>query len=312
MKKFFWGVLVACLLVGCNNSTVNKKEEDTDSIFKEELIAVANIGESLGKKLPDEIIIDEVQEIFNGIFDLAIFESHTENYGDVVQGAGSDGNGGKIFCCKLPVEVKFIGSKASVEKFVDYFEGIENIVSFGDFNVEALEDEKYEVTTIINFLGKDVGGSLASGKREYTIKKNEIEVEEEGDTTLRNFDLAMIIRPSNSDSASISLGALGNDSKVYSDENVRKDVNVTFSNEGSSYYCEYNIGGLSTKKASIKPNGNILFDILSCDVVESDDEVGVDLHIVNNSNKKVSVVIYEDDGRVKVVTKSGSVEVKEQ
>jgi len=249
MKKVWIGILLIFLLTGCadNNKTT---KNTTDDIFKEELVAISKIGDAKGKKLPEELIIDEIKETFNGIFDLAIFESHKETYGEVVQGAGSDGNGGRIFCCKLPVDVEFVGTEASVHRFVEYFEDVEEVVSFGDFKVETLDDEKYEVNTVVSFLGKATGGNLAEGKKEFTIKKNEVEVNEEEEISLRNFDVSMIIRPSNSDSSSISLGVVSDkDYRVYSDENLKKDIKVIFSNSGNNYYYEYSIGSMVSTKA---------------------------------------------------------------
>jgi len=311
MKKVLAGAIAIFLLAGCGNNT-SKERTTADAVFKEELVAVSKIGDAKGKSLPEQLILEEIKETFNGIFDLDIFESHSEDYGDIIQGAGPDGNGGRIFCCKLPVDVKFIGPESSVERFVEYFEKIDDVVSFGDFKVKALENEKYEVNTVISFLGKAAGDSLSEGKREFAIKKNEIEVKEKDEVSLRDFDISMIIRPSNSDSAAISLGVLdGKDYRIYSDENVKKDIKVTFSNSGSNYYCEYNIGNSNFIKAPIKPNGNILFDILSCDVIELEDNIAVDLHVINNSNKKVSIATYEDnDNRVNIVEKVGSVEVR--
>jgi len=312
MKKFLIGAVVVLLLSGCSNNNSQEKTS-TSAIFKEEMTAVSKIGDLTGKKLSDELLIEDVKEVFNGIFDLAIFESHAEEYGEVTQGAGSNGEGKKVFCCKLPVNVTFVGTKASVKRFVEYFEEIENVVSFGDFKVKAIDEDKFEVNTIVNFLGKSTGGTLSPTKKEYTIRKNEVEVKEDDEFKLRDFDVSMIIRPSNSDSSAISLGVVEDkDYRIYSDENTKKDVTVTFSNEGGKYYSECSIGEIKSEKAQIKPNGNILFDILSCDIVEMDDEISVDLHIINNSNKKVSVITYNDDGRVNVVEKSGSIEVKKQ
>ena len=310
MKKCLFSILVIFLLAGCSDKV--EEELDTDIIFKEEIVSVSEIGNARGKVLADEILVEEIDEIFNGIFDLAIFESSTVEYGEITQGAGSNGEGKKVFCCKLPVNVKFIGTEKSVEKFVEYFKEIDNVVSFGEFNIESLEDDKYEVTTLVNFLGKATGGSLSTGKKQYAIKKNEVQVQEEEDIVLRDFDVSMIIRPNNSDSASISFGVTEEkDYRIYNDGNEKKDVNITFSNEGSKYYCEYSFGKDSTTKAEIKPSKNILFDILSCEVENSDDKVAVDLYIFNNSNKKVSLDIYDDkDGRVNISEKVGSVEVK--
>lgn len=310
MKKVLIAGLAVLLLSGCGNKT--EKEENTDNIFKDELVLVSEIGDETGRVLADEILVEDVEEVFNGIFDLAIFESHSEEYGEVTQGAGSDGNGGRVFCCKLPVDVKFTGSEASVERFVEYFEEIDNVVSFGDFNVEKIEDEKYEVNTVINFLGKAAGGNLTSDTKNYTVKKNAVEVKEEDKVSLRDFDVSMLIRPSNSDSSAISLGVMSDkDYRIYSDDNEKHDIKVTFSNEGSKYYCKCAIGDNTTSNVVIQPDSKILFDILSCEVIEADDIISADVHIINNSNKKVSVVIHDDeDGRVKVVEKVGSVEVK--
>lgn len=310
MKKVLIAGLAVLLLSGCGNKT--EKEENTDNIFKDELVLVSEIGDETGRVLADEILVEDVEEVFNGIFDLAIFESHSEEYGEVTQGAGSDGNGGRVFCCKLPVDVKFTGSEASVERFVEYFEEIDNVVSFGDFKVEKIEDEKYEVNTVINFLGKAAGGNLTSDTKNYTVKKNAVEVKEEDKVSLRDFDVSMLIRPSNSDSSAISLGVMSDkDYRIYSDDNEKHDIKVTFSNEGSKYYCKCAIGDNTTSNVVIQPDSKILFDILSCEVIEADDIISADVHIINNSNKKVSVVIHDDeDGRVKVVEKVGSVEVK--
>jgi len=310
MKKVLIGALVVSVLTGCGNNS--KDEVNTNVIFKDELAIVSSIGEARGKTLASELLLEDVKAVLDDIFELAIFESSDVKYGEVTQGAGSDGNGGRIFCCKLPVEVTFTGSEASVERFVKYFDELDMVVSFGEFDITALEEDKYKVSTLISFLGKDSGGSLASDKKQYTIQKNAVDAEKHEEVSLREFDIAMIIRPNNSDSASISLGAVTDqDYRVYSDSNSKQDIKLTFSNEGSKYYCEYVIGNGDSKKALLNPKGNILVDILSCDVVRSDDEIAADLYVVNNSNKKVSFAVYDDeDSRVKFVEKVGSIEVK--
>jgi len=310
MKKFLVGVAVAAMLTGCGEKV--DKENNTAAIFREEIATVSKIGDATGKELSDEIVLAEIDWIFENIFESDIFEDFSVKYGEIVQGAGSDGHGGKVFCCKLPVDVMFAGNEKCVEEFVKYFEDIDKVISFGDFKVDEIEDGKYEVHTVINFLGKASGGSLEGSKKLYTIKKNEVEVEEEEQIVLRDYDISMVIRPSNSDAAAISLGVINDgDHRVYNDENLKKDVNVTFSNDGNKYYCKYNIGDDEVEEALITPSGNILFDVLSCDVEESDDEIEVDLHVFNNSNKKVSIAVFDDkDGRVNIVEKVGNVEVK--
>jgi len=309
MKKVIAYLLIIFLLTGCGKDS--DKSETVNSVFKDEFLAISEISEAKGKHLSDEIKAEEIDEIFKGIFDLAIFESSSVEYGEVVQGAGSDGNGGKVFCCKLPVNVTFTGTEASVEKFVKYFEEVDEVISFGDFKVNETEDGKYEVNTVVNFLGKASSATVSGGKTEYTIKKNEVEVKREDEITLRDFDVSMVIRPSNSDSSAVSLGVVSDkDYRIFSAGNEKKDITVTFGNDGK-YYCEYSVEGEEKEKAYISPKGNILFDILSCDIVEADDEIKTDLYIRNNTNKKVSVAVFDDeDGRVKVVEKEGTVEVR--
>ena len=233
-------------------------------------------------------------------------------YGEISQGAGSDGNGGRIFCCKLPVKVNFIGTEYSVERFVRYFNDLNNAISFVEFNVEELDIGKYEVDALINFLGKSTGEKIVNNQKQYTVQRNTIEIEEASDTNLRAFDISMIIRPSNSDSSAISLGVVSDrDYRIYSDKNEKQKIKVIFSKEANEYYCEYSIGEEKIKKTKISPKGDIIFDILSCELVEIEDKIFTDLYIENNSDKKLSIAIYEDrDERVKVVEKIGNIEVK--
>ena len=131
------------------------------------------------------------------------------------------------------------------------------------------------------------------------------------DIVLRDFDISMTVRPSNSDSASITLGVVDKaDNRVYNDENAKKEVLVKFYNDGKKYYSEYRIGEDKLTTAQITPNGNILFDILSCEVIENGDNIAVDMKIVNNSDKKVSAKVYNDKDRRVSIETEGSVEVK--
>ena len=310
MKKLLLIVFCVVLLTGCVEQK-DDKEKNPNIIFKNELAIVSEVGQAKNKVLKDEILEEDIWNILDGIFSFAIFEDCDVKLGQVTEGTGPDGEGGRIFCCKLPVNVSFIGTESTIRKFVTYFAELENVVSFANFQIESLEEEeKYRVETIINFFGKTRSEAVTESKKAgYTIKKNEAEVKEEEDIVLRNFDISMVIRPSNSDASAVSLGVESN--KIFDNDNSKKDVVVEFFNEGGKYYSKYSIDGESGTTASLKPNGNILFDIISCDVIESDDDIRVDLHVVNNSNKKVSLAIYDDkDKRVNIVEKVGSIEVK--
>ena len=310
MKKIFLIAFCVVFFVGCIEQK-DTKEKNPNVIFKNELAMVSDVGQAKDKILKDEILEEDVWNILDGIFSFAIFENCDVKLGQVTEGTGPDGKGGRIFCCKIPAEVSFIGTEASIRRFVTYFAELESVISFANFQIDTLEEEgKYKVETIINFFGKTRFESVAESKKAgYTIKKNEAEVKEEEDIVLRDFDISMVIRPSNSDAAAVSLGVESN--KVFDNDNSKKDVVVEFFNEGGKYYSKYSIDGENEIIASLKPNGDILFDIISCDIIEKDDDIKVDLYITNNSNKKVSLAIYDDKyNRVNIVEKVGSIEVK--
>lgn len=312
MRKLLIIIFCVILFSGCYE-VKESKEKNTNLIFKNELAMVSSIGEAKGKVLNEEIVMEDVENILDGIFSFAIFENSNIRVGEVVEGTGPDGKGGRIFCCKLPVELNFVGTEDSIKKFVKYFDELENVVSFGDFEIEPVEEEKYKVEAIINFFGKTRAESLASNNKvEYTIKKNQVDVREEEDIILRDFDISMVIRPSNSDASAVSLGVESTqNSRIFDNDNSKKDVVVEFFNDGGKYYAKYSIDGENETTASLKPNGNILFDIVSCEIIEKDDDIKADLHVINNSNKKVSIAIYGDkDKRVDIVEKTGSIEVK--
>lgn len=315
MKKIFIIFFIIFCLTGCSSYN-NEKEESNNpnKVFEEELKMLSAINELPNKKMEAEVTKENVESILNELFQFAVFEENAIEYGEVIQGIGSDGNGGRIYCCKLPVNITFLGDYSTIDKFVRYFYDLENIVSIGNFNVEILENNKVKVDTIVNFLGKSAGASLSTNKKEYAIKHNTVEVEMVNDIVLRDFDISMTLRPSNSDSAAITLGVVENgDYRVYNDENVKKEVIVDVYKEGKKYYCSYKIGDDNLTKAEIKPKGNILFDILSCDLVEEDDEIAVDVKISNQSDKKVSTIIYNDkDKRVNVIKGNGNIEVERE
>ncbi len=313
MKKLLIITLCIFLLSGCVEQKDNK-EKNPNVIFKNELVMISDIGEARNKVLNNEIVEENVKNILDDIFSFAIFESSNVDIGEITEGTGPDGKGGRIFCCKLPVKLSFIGTEASIRKFVTYFDELDNVVSFSDFQIESLEEEgKYKVETIINFFGKTKSEAVAESKKAgYTIKKNQAEIKEEDEIVLRNFDISMVIRPSNSDASAISLGVESDqDYRIFDNDNSKKDVIVEFSNNGGKYYSKYSIDGENETTVNLKPNGDILFDIISCEVIEEDDDIRTDLHVINNSNKKVSLAIFGDkDKRVNIVEKTGSVEVK--
>jgi len=309
MRKIYVLFFIILFLAGCTSSA--REETNPNIIFKEELELVHSINEMSNKTLPEELKKEYAEDVLNELFKFAVFEDSTIEYGQITEGIGSDGKGGRTFCSKLPVDINFIGGDSAVKKFVQYFSELPNVVSIGNFDIENLEEDKYKVKTIVSFLGRGNVETLDSTVKEYSIKQNKIEIQEVDDISLRKFDISMTIRPSNSDSASITLGVVDKvDNRVYNDENSKKEVLVRFYNEGKKYYSEYKIGEDKLVTAQLNPSGNILFDILSCEVIEAGDNIGVDMKVVNNSDKKVSVKIYNDKNKRVSIESEGNVEVK--
>ena len=309
MRKISIFLFAILFLAGCASSA--KEATNPNVIFKEELETIALVNDMQDKILIEELKKEDAEELLDELFQFAVFEDSIIEYGDIIEGIGSDGKGGRTFCSKLPVDITFVGGEGAIKKFAKYFTELDNVVSIGNFDIEVLSEDKYKVNTVVSFMGKGSTSTLSKRAKEYSIKQNKIEIDEVEEIVLRDFDISMTVRPSNSDSASITLGVVDKvDNRVYSDENSKKEVFVRFYNDGKKYYSEYKIGEDKLITAQINPNGNILFDILSCEIVENGDNILVDMKVVNNSDKKVSVKVFNDkDKRVGLVTE-GNIEVK--
>ena len=129
-------------------------------------------------------------------------------------------------------------------------------------------------------------------------------------STLRDFDVNLTLRPSNSDSSAVMIGVRNSKNCLYSDENSKHDVKVEFTKQNGKFYAEYSINDGHSKTEAFSSNGDIKFDILSCKKLLDEDNISVDLTVDNKSGKKVSIIVYNDsDSRVNLVSSSGNVEL---
>lgn len=307
MKKFFLPALVALLLVGCSNNT--NEPVNPDTVFKEEIAKVLAIETTSHKNLINDISNEMIADIVNDIMSNEYLGSLYASYGAESQGIGSDANGNKVFCYKLPVEFDLDGGEKEVKEFAHELEEVPVKIAVSRFDVSN-KDDKFHVNAVVNFLGDIESTSISSNSSSpVNFKKNTVEVNEDKGISLRDFDVNLTIRPSNSDSSSIALGVKNSSKCLYSDDNAKHDIIVNFSKQSGKFYAEYSINGGKSITESFSSSGDIKFDILSCDRVLNDDYITVDLTINNDSGKKVSVVIYDDDNRVNVVSKSGNVTI---
>lgn len=310
MKKIILLALVAFLVAGCGEKAEEKV--DPEKLFKEQISTMLNIENESGKDLMQDMSSEAVTDIVTNIMQNELLSAIDVNYGSESQGIGTNINGDRILCYKLPVEFSFDGMEENINAFVEEVKKISSRVSVSKFDVTE-KDGKYNVNAVINFLG-DMASTKLSGNSGVNLQKKAVETEEEGAIVLRDFDVNLTIRPSNSDASAISLGVKNDTENVlYEDSNKVEGITVNFSKQGNKISAEYKSDSGESKQASFVSTGDIKFDILSCKKELEDDYVGVNLTINNTSGKKVSVIIYNDKGdRVNIVGKSGNVEVSEK
>lgn len=306
MKRILFLVIVLTVLTGCSKE---EKRLTPDEIFKETISFAYDIENKGGKIILKDISQEKVSEIINTKLQEMDLNEVSISFGTTNQGIGPDGNGNRVICYKLPTTFNFKGDKAKIEKFVNALSEINSQISINKFDIAEFEDE-YSVSCVVSFLGEMNSVGFSGAKGGISLEKNSKE-QETKQFSLRDFDLNLTIRPTNSDAASITIGTTDADTCIYSDNNRNENITINFTKEGLSYYAEYSFGDSGeSKKVSIKPKGDILFDILSCDKVLDEDEIKANININNTTGKKASVIVYKDkDGRVNISDKTGSVEV---
>ncbi|WP_238884240.1 hypothetical protein [Clostridium sp. YIM B02551] len=141
-------------------------------------------------------------------------------------------------------------------------------------------------------------------------------------TKSNNYDFIMTARASKSDLATVGL-RYASDKKmetgIYADSNSPEDVEITLSQKDGKYYYKYKTSresypkGYSGTGVQFNPNGsNILIDIISNIRLDDNDKSGVNLKVINSTDKEVSVNIIGDDSsrpRVKVTSEGKTVNI---
>lgn len=171
-----------------------------------------------------------------------------------------------------------------------------------------------EFTTADNEYGKENPFSGASAVGSGTIE-NSLQ------SAKTKNDFLMTVRPINSDLPTIVLGKAEDKNKtsyLSNDENDVTDVEMYITEKDGKYYYKYKVGSktypidFSGNGDEFKPNGNdINFEIFSEKRGNNDDKSGVNIKIVNSSDKNVNLVVDKDDAsnpRVNVTTE-GKVKV---
>lgn len=110
-------------------------------------------------------------------------------------------------------------------------------------------------------------------------------------------------------------GDLSGESYVTSNSNSSENVYFEITGKNGTYHATYELAGkrYEDKEFSKAEGTSININISSNDRINKDDDVAITLHVKNNSDCPVNIVIGSDDAdkpRVDVVEKSGSGEIK--
>lgn len=220
----------------------------------------------------------------------------------------------------LTVSMTFSGSYETVKTFIDTIQNWKyNLVITnlslspqsetdvaGSFNLEfyavpklKTQDQDYLEWTLNDTYGKEMPFStgVASGAYQSMI-------EDLATLGVRVNDLMMVVRSSTSDMPSVTVGKANDETResyVFSDSSEVENVEIQLLQEGETYYYKYVVGeqtypAEASKGVVFTPNGDqINIQILSEERVTVSDASGVNVKILNQTDKTVDIEIKNDD-----------------
>ncbi len=290
--------------------------------------------ESSLKSIADEYDGKEVKNIENS--------NSNNNTSNTTENSGQDqqevkNQEGGATSEQLKVAINFSGSYGNLKKFIELVQNYERKVVITNISISSKSQEEltgvmnlefhavpklsdtdmeYLIWTLNNVYGKEIlfSNGAASGAYSSTI-------EEQKDKKDIN-DFAMMLRSPSSELPTVTIGKAKDDSResyIYSDNDKTEEVEIAFNEEGgkiyykyktsSSYYPKENSG---TGKEIKSKSENIVLEILSEKRVGSSDNSGIKLKVINNTSKKVEVMVKDDDSsnpRVAVTSEGNTVNV---
>ena len=178
------------------------------------------------------------------------------------------------------------------------------------------EDEAYLKWTLNNVYGKDIlfSNGSASGAYSNTIEDQSVEADAK--------DFVMMVKSSLSELPTLTIGKAKDDlteSYIYSDNEKVEDVEITLDEVDGKTYFKYKTSNsyyprenTSQGKEFTPKASDIVVEILSEKRNGSSDNSGINLKVINNTSKKVEIVIKDDDNtnpRVSVNSKGNTVNI---
>ncbi len=301
------------------------EELKTEEIIKAESSLKELINEYEGNSLEgSENNSENTSEVTN---------NNKESQGEVNTEVESD----KATSEQLKVAINFSGSYISLKNFISSIENYERKIVITSISITAKsqenltgimslefhavpklsgEDESYLKWTLNNVYGKDIlfSNGSASGAYSNTIEDQSVEADAK--------DFVMMVKSSLSELPTLTIGKAKDDlteSYIYSDNEKVEEVEITFDEVDGKTYFKYKTSNsyyprenTSQGKEFTPKASDIVVEILSEKRNGSSDNSGINLKVINNTSKKVEIVIKDDDNtnpRVSVNSKGNTVNI---
>lgn len=238
---------------------------------------------------------------------------------------------------QLKVAINFSGSYESLKKFISSVQNYERKIVITNITISSKsqeeltgvmnlefhavpklsdEDMEYLIWTLNNVYGKEIlfSSGAASGAYASTI-------EEQNNKEDIN-DFVMMLRSSLSELPTVTIGRAKDESResyIYSDNDKVEEVEISFDEANGKTYYKYKTAGSyypkdnsSEGKEFTSKSEDIVLEIMSEKRGESSDNSGIKLKVVNNTSKKVEIIVKDDDTsnpRVSVTSEGNTVNV---
>lgn len=180
------------------------------------------------------------------------------------------------------------------------------------------DDEQYLKWALTNIYGKEnlFSGSSATGAYASTI--------EEATSDKYVNDFVILVKSSLSELPTLTMGKAKDDLRetyLTADNNGIEEASITLDEiDGKTYYkyntsTSYYPSDLKNGKEFTSNSDNIVIEITSEKRDDVNDKSGLKLNVINNTNKKVNVIIKRDDSenpRVEVISKGDNINVSNE
>lgn len=238
---------------------------------------------------------------------------------------------------QLKVAINFNGSYTNLKDFIAAVENYNRKIAITNISITAKsqdelsgimslefhavpklsgEDKEYLEWTLKNVYGKEILFSSGSASGAYANTIEEESREED------NKDFVMMVKSSLSELPTVTIGKAKDDlreSYITSDNEKMEDVEVTFNEVDGKTYFKYKTSNsyypkedTSQGKEFTPKSSDIVVEILSEKRSGASDNSGVKLSVINNTKKKIEVIVKNDDTsnpRVSITSKGNTVNI---